>query len=91
MISNTVVADLLEQCATIGELHHALRQGLITKADVHAELGDVIAGKRTSRTSEDETIIFDSTGTALQDVAAAAIVYEKAVRSGLGCFLNLAE
>jgi alanine dehydrogenase len=91
MISNTVVADLLEQCATIGELHHALRQGLLTKEDVHAELGDVISGKRAGRTSEDDTIIFDSTGTALQDVAAAAIVYEKAVRSGLGCFLNLAE
>ena len=39
--SNKVVADLIEQCATIGELHHALNHGLLTKQDVHAELGEV--------------------------------------------------
>lgn len=89
MVSNKVVVDLLEQCSRIGELHHAVRQRLITVTDVHAELGDVIAGKRAGRTSEDETIIFDSTGAALQDVAAAAIVYEKAVRSGLGIMLDM--
>ena len=44
----------------------------------HAELGEVVAGKKPGRTSQEETIIFDSTGMALQDVAAAALVYEKA-------------
>lgn len=91
MASNKVVVDLLEQCATIGELHHALEQRLITKSNVYAELGDVIAGKKAGRTSDDEIIIFDSTGTALQDVAAAAIVYERAMRAGMGVVLNLGE
>ena len=91
MVSNKIVVDLLEQCATIGELHHALEQGLVTKADVHAELGEVIAGKKAGRTSDDEIIIFDSTGTALQDVAAAAIVYERAMGAGMGVALNLGE
>ena len=86
--SNKIVVDLLEQCATIGDLHHALEQGLVTKADVHAELGEVIAGKKTGRITEDEIIVFDSTGTALQDVAAAAIVYERAASSGSGATLN---
>jgi alanine dehydrogenase len=89
MVSNKIVVDLLEQCASIGDLHHALDEGLVTKADVHAELGEIIAGKKEGRISEDEIIIFDSTGTALQDVAAAAIVYERAVSANKGVVLNL--
>ena len=88
---NKLVVDILEQCASIGELHHALADGLITKQDVHAELGDVIAGTRPGRTSSDEIIIFDSTGMALQDVIAAAAVYEKAVSKGAGKLIDFAE
>lgn len=91
MVSNKVVVDILDQCATIGELHHALSKGLITRAGVHAELGEVIAGNKAGRTSEEEVIIFDSTGAALQDVVAAAIVYEKAISSGRGIAVNLGE
>lgn len=91
MVEHKVVADLLEQCATIGDLHHALGKGLVTRANVHAELGEVIAGQKAGRISEEEIIIFDSTGMALQDVAAAAIVYEKAISSGRGVILNLGE
>jgi alanine dehydrogenase len=85
----TVVVDSLEQCATIGELHHALEAGLLTRAAVHAELGQVIAGRRPSRASAHEITIFDSTGTALQDVAAAAMVYERALVAGAGTTLDL--
>lgn len=88
---NKLVVDILEQCASIGELHHALAAGLITKQDVHAELGDVIAGTRPGRTSSDEIIIFDSTGMALQDVIAAAAVYEKAVSKGVSKLIDFAE
>jgi alanine dehydrogenase len=87
--SSKVVVDLLEQCAKIGELHHALDKGVVTRSDVHAELGEVIAGKKVGRASADEVIIFDSTGTALQDVAAAAIVYERAISAGKGEVINL--
>ncbi len=91
MVSNKIVVDILEQCAAIGELHHALGRGLITRSDVHAELGEVIAGLKPGRTSGEEIIIFDSTGMALQDVAAAAIVYEKALGAGSGTRLNFAS
>jgi ornithine cyclodeaminase/alanine dehydrogenase-like protein (mu-crystallin family) len=74
----TVVVDHLEQCAAIGELHHAIAHGRMTKADVRAELWEIVAGRRTGRTSPDEVIVFDSSGTALQDVAAAVTVYERA-------------
>jgi len=82
--SGTVVVDVLDQCATIGELHHALEAGLMTREGVHAELGEIVAGRRPGRRSDGEIIVFDSTGTALQDAAAAAVVYEKAIRDGVG-------
>ena len=75
---HTVVADLVEQCCAIGDLHHAIEAKLMTRADVHAELGQVAAGMKPGRTRDDEIIVFDSSGTALQDVAAAAAVYRRA-------------
>ena len=80
LASNKVVVDSLEQASKIGELHHAIDSGIMRRDQVYAELGDIIAGKKKGRVSSDEIIIFDSTGTA-EDVAAAAIVYEKAVQS----------
>jgi alanine dehydrogenase len=91
LVSNKVIVDLVDQCAAIGELHHALERGLMTRTGVHAELGEVIAGTKQGRTSAEEIVIFDSTGTALQDVAAAAIVYERAVENGAGVSSNLGE
>jgi alanine dehydrogenase len=91
LASNKVVVDLIEQCARIGELHHALDAGLVTKNDVFAELGEIVAATKVGREADDEIIIFDSTGTALQDVAASAIVFERAVSAGLGSMLNLAN
>ena len=69
------VVDIVEQCASIGELHHAIASDLMTEESVHAELGEVIAGIKPGRTSSDEIIIFDSTGMALQDVITAATIY----------------
>jgi alanine dehydrogenase len=91
LAASTVVVDVLEQCATIGDLHHALAAGVMTRADVHAELAEVIAGAKPGRTSDDEVIVFDSTGTALQDVAAAAVVYERAVQRGRGVVASLSS
>ena len=89
LAASRVVVDSLEQCATIGELHHAIDAGVMTKDSVHAELGQVISGSRPGRRSADETFVFDSTGLGLQDVAAAALVYERAVASGRGSQVEL--
>jgi alanine dehydrogenase len=87
--SATLVVDVLEQCARIGELQHALADGLLTRARVHAELADVVVGRRPGRTRDDEITVFDSSGTALQDVAAAVAVYEKARGLGRGLEVKL--
>ena len=89
LASATVVVDVLHQCAEIGELHHALAAGVLTAQQVHAELADVVIGRRPGRTRPDEITIFDSSGTALQDVAAAVAVYEKASASGRGTVVKL--
>ncbi len=89
MASSTVVVDVLDQCAEIGELHHVLAAGLMTREQVHAELADVVVGRRPGRTGRDEITIFDSSGTALQDVAAAVAVYEKARAVGRGTEVKL--
>jgi ornithine cyclodeaminase/alanine dehydrogenase-like protein (mu-crystallin family) len=91
LAGNKIVTDVTEQCATLGELHHALEAGLVTRAAVHAELGAVAAGRKPGRTSPEEITIFDSTGLALQDAAASLVVYEKALRSGRGTRLPLGQ
>ena len=79
-----VVTDSTPQCAAIGDLHHAIDAGAMRAADVRAELGDVVADPSRGRRAEDEIVVFDSTGIAIQDVAAAALVYERAERAGVG-------
>jgi len=91
MATSKVVVDSLDQCASMGDLHHALEARVMRREDVHAELGDIVAGARPGRESDDEVIVFDSTGTALQDVAAAALVFERAIASARGIDVELAS
>jgi alanine dehydrogenase len=79
---SAVIVDILDQAVTSGDLHHAIAAGVMTRDDVRAELGAVVAGKEKGRLHDDEIVVFDSTGTALQDVAAAAAVYERAMAEG---------
>jgi alanine dehydrogenase len=85
-----IVCDVIEQCAAMGDLHHALNAGTMLIESVHGELGEIVAGRKPGRESAEEVIVFDSTGMALQDVAAAATVYEKAIRERAGTSLKLA-
>ena len=84
MAQATVVTDILAQCATMGDLHHAIRMGRMTPDAVHAELGDLVTGRRCGRSNADEITIFDSSGTGIQDAAAAARAFELAGDRGLG-------
>ncbi len=77
----TIVADILEQAATMGDLHHALAAGALTRASVHGELADIICARIPARRTPDEVFVFDSTGTALQDVAVASLALGRAVRA----------
>ncbi len=91
MGESKVIVDVLDQAAYAGELASALQDGVMKRADVHAELGEVLAGTKPGRTNADETIVFDATGTALQDVAASLLIVDAARRAGRGVELNLTD
>ena len=84
-----VVADVRDQCAVMGDLRHAIAVGAMTREDVRAELAELVVGARPGRTNEEEITVFDSTGTALQDVAAAVWIYERAASAGAGLAVAL--
>lgn len=84
-----VVVDSLEQCAEIGDLHHALAAGAVTHEHVHATLGEIIASQKPGRTDADAITLFDSTGMGLQDVAAAVVIYRRAIAAGAGTVVPL--
>lgn len=91
MASATVVVDLIEQCAAMGDFHHAIAAGTMTGEDIHAELSEVLVGARSGRSSPEEVVIFDSTGTGAQDVAAAAAIFERCVSNGIGRAIAFAD
>jgi len=70
--ADLVVVDRLAQSAAFGELHAALEAKLMTAADVHAELGTVVAGRRPGRSTDDQITIADLTGVGFQDTAIAS-------------------
>lgn len=73
-----IIVDDIEQCAKYGDLAHALRAGTVGREDVDLSLAELAAGVKSGRTSEGEIVLFDSTGSGIQDVAAAAAAYEAA-------------
>jgi len=89
LAQSAVVVDIVEQCAAIGDLHHALDAGTMTRQDVYAELGEIVAGRKPGRTARGETFVFDSTGMALQDAAVAVMVLERARTQRRGLRLDL--
>ncbi len=84
LIRSKIVVDDIVQALHSGEVNVPLSKHYISENDIHAQLGEVITGLKPGRTSEEEITIFDSTGLAIQDVASAHLVYERAVDKGLG-------
>jgi ectoine utilization protein EutC len=82
--ADKIVADSVPQCLRLGEIHHAVDRGAITKEKIGVELGEITAGLKVGRTSDDEIIVCDLTGVGVQDVAAASLVMERARAAGRG-------
>lgn len=81
--ADVVVADSIEQCLTRGEISKTLQAGLIDQADL-IELGDVIAGHQSGRTSDAQITVADLTGVAVQDIQIAKAVHEALLQSDSG-------
>jgi ornithine cyclodeaminase/alanine dehydrogenase len=72
-----------------GDLLIPMREGLIDRSHVVAELAEVVTGRRTGRTGPDDITVFKSVGFALEDLAAAQLAYDRARAEGIGKEVNL--
>jgi alanine dehydrogenase len=82
--ANKIVVDSLEQCLHRGELVKLIAEGRLQSSRIHAELGDVVIGKKTGREDPSERIVACLIGMASEDIAVAASVYRKAIELGIG-------
>ena len=89
LLDAKLVIDDYEQCTHSGEINVPWSEGVLGEDDLHAELGEIVAGEKEGRTPTDGITVFDSTGLAIQDVAAAHVAYEGARESGDGTDFTL--
>jgi len=81
--ADRVACDRVSQCVEIGELHHVVDAGLFDRSRV-TELGEITAGMRPGRQTDDEITICDLTGVGVQDTAIARLAYRRALAAGRG-------
>lgn len=79
--ADLVVADSISQCLTRGEIHHALKHGVIQESEI-VELGNVISGKVAARVSDEQVTVADLTGVAVQDIQITKAVFEASRQQG---------
>ena len=85
-----IVVDSREAImAECGDILLALKEKSIGENAIHAEIGEVLAGTKAGRTTNDEMTLYKSVGIAIQDVAAAHLVYRKAVEKGVGTTVEI--
>lgn len=84
MASAEVFVDVLAQCLDMGDLRHAVSGGAMAADDVRGDLAGLVSGASPGRSAADEIIVFDSTGTAIEDAASAAVIYTRARECGAG-------
>ncbi|PSH64895.1 ornithine cyclodeaminase family protein [Phyllobacterium brassicacearum] len=86
-----VVVDSIAQCTEKGETWHPLNKNIITKDDIHGEIGEILLGKKPGRENDDEVTIFDSTGMAIQDNVTSIKIYRNAIERDIGTFFEFFE
>jgi alanine dehydrogenase len=87
--AKVVVDSRQASLAEAGDLIAPLHQGVINEKHIHAEIGEIVAGRKVGRESDSEITYFKSVGIAVQDVAAARRVLDKATELGLGAEVEL--
>lgn len=88
---STYVPDLHDRATSdAGAFMQAMDERGLTEDHIHGDLGQVLAGEVSGRTSDEEITIFDSGGTAIETVAAAYMLYEKARERDLGEYIDIA-
>jgi alanine dehydrogenase len=84
-----VFVDSVEPASHSGEVNVPISQGLMDKNKIAGTIGQVITGNVPGRTSDEDITIFDSTGLSIQDMTVGRIVYQRALKDGLGTDINI--
>jgi ornithine cyclodeaminase len=85
-IMDKIVVDDWGQCrrGPFGSLRAHVDQGLLTEESLHAELSEIVVGRKSGRESDSETILFWHRGPATTDIAVGQALYERALEVGVG-------
>nr|WP_277605550.1 2,3-diaminopropionate biosynthesis protein SbnB [Glycomyces sp. L485] len=88
--ADKVVVDDWEQSNREKKIINQLvLEGEFSREQLHAELGEILAGSRPGRETDDEVIVLNPMGMAVEDIACAAEVYRRALDEGVGTWLDL--
>jgi alanine dehydrogenase len=84
------IADSREACLNeSGDIIIPIKEGAVDESHIYAELGEIVTGKKPARENDSEITLFKSNGLAIQDTATAKLVFDMAVRSGIGQHVNI--
>jgi len=89
LLNAKLVIDDYAQTTHSGEINVPWANGVLDDDDLYGEIGEIVVGDKPGRTAEDGVTVFDSTGLAIQDVAAAHAVYEHANERDNGTSFDL--
>jgi alanine dehydrogenase len=89
-IMDKIVVDDWEQCrqGRFGALRPHVERGLLSEDNLHAELGQIVAGGKSGRERDDERVLFWHRGLATTDLAVGHLLYARAVQRGVGTVLH---
>jgi alanine dehydrogenase len=77
-----VVVDDLKQASTSGEINVPIQKGIYSIGEVYGTVAELVVGKKKGRTDNRVITVFDSTGIAVEDIAVAKLLFEKAQQVG---------
>ncbi len=78
LLDAKLVIDDYDQTTHSGEINVPWHEGVLSDEDIYGQIGEIVVGNKDGRTDDDGITVFDSTGLAIQDVAAAHVVYTHA-------------
>ena len=88
LLGTKVVNDGIEFASKNGETFHAIQEGYLKKEDIHAEIGEIILGKKPGRESDEEITVYDTVGMGVMDLGMALAIYKKAKEQGMGQYFE---
>ena len=89
LTASKVVVDDWNQCCVGGQLHDLIVRGDLTREKVHAEIGEVVAGRKRGRESADGRIVFWHRGFAISDIMLGGAIVDRAEKENVGSSFTL--